>query len=182
MSESEAEDDFIRLNWSNEDCFRALLAQKVGYPTSIHLIRPAWEHCRLVFIKSDWVGHTEYIGPWTTLARPSGAGPPYTQLPYQAWTIWPASPPSDNDATCGAPGWWARQSDPVPAAQDGLPGPGLWWVFERICVFLHTFYVYLHIFWAFLHTCTYLHTFWNCLQIFTHCFLNFHLFAHICTN
>ena len=87
VSESDAEDDFIRLNWSNEECFRALLAQKVGYPTSIHLIRPAWEHCRLVFIKSDRVGHTEYIGPWTTLARPSGAGPPYTQPPYTQWPL-----------------------------------------------------------------------------------------------
>ena len=87
VSESDAEDDFIRLNWSNEECFRALLAQKVGYPTSIHLIRPAWEHCRLVFIKSDQVGHTEYICPWTTLARPPGAGPPYTQPPYTQWPL-----------------------------------------------------------------------------------------------
>ena len=160
VSESDAEDDFIRLNWSNEECFRALLAQKVGYPTSIHLIRPAWEHCRLVFIKSDWVGHTEYIGPWTTLARPSGAGPPYTQLPYQAWTIWPASPPSENGATCGAQRRWARQSDPVPAAQDGLPGPGLWWVFERICTF---FFAYI------------LRIFAHILSIFAH----MHIIAHI---
>ena len=138
VSESDAEDDFIRLNCSNEECFRALLAQKVRYSTSIHLIRPAWEHCRLVFMKSDRVGHTEYIGPWTTLARPSGAGPPYTQPPYQAWTIWPASPPSENGATCRAQRRWARQSDPVPAAQDRLPAPGLWWVFERICVFFRT--------------------------------------------
>ena len=36
VSESDAEDDFIRLNWSNEECFRALLAQKVRYSTSIH--------------------------------------------------------------------------------------------------------------------------------------------------
>ena len=37
-------DEFIRLNWSNEECFRALLAQKVGYQTSIHKIRPVLEH------------------------------------------------------------------------------------------------------------------------------------------
>ena len=48
MSESEAEDDVIRLKWSNEDCLRALLAQK--------------SDIRLVYIKSDPPGNTGDAG------------------------------------------------------------------------------------------------------------------------